>query len=87
MDMDMVQVESEVGQKRTNFLIVRSSTFVEEAGMGEDVVGWGGVGVGVGVGGWGTTASRVIQNKTVFYELEHMFIVFKRILFASLPYP
>ena len=47
----MVQVESEVGQKRTNFLIVRSSTFVGEAGMGEDVVGWGGVGVGVAGGG------------------------------------
>ena len=43
---------------------MRSSTFVGEAGIGEDVVGWGGVGVGVGV--WGTTASRVIDNKTFF---------------------
>ena len=57
---------------------MRSSTFIGEAGIGEDVVG---------VGVRGTTASRVTDNKTVFYELEHMFIVFKRILVASLPYP
>ena len=52
---------------------MRSSPFVWEADLGEDVVGLG----------WSGG-----DNKTFFFnELEHMFIVFKRILVASLPYP